>query len=298
MALPSFLTSVFAKKPAPAAASHASLDAGEIAREARTQARRRLIGASVLLGAGIIGFPLLFENRPRPIPVDIPIEIPAREGVPALAAPVARADARRPEAQPAQPIDEPAPGAASAVEPKPAASAGTGMLAKAAAVVAAGTAAVVGKPADKASAVAASAPASAAAKPAAKALPPAKPATPASKPAEAKPAPKPEAKPAPKPDPKPAAKPEAKPDPKATKPVAADDGRYVVQIGAFAEVGSAREARMKVEGMGLKTYTQVIESATGRRIRVRVGPYATKAEADKAAARIKSGGLQAAVLVL
>ena len=71
-----------------------------------------------------------------------------------------------------------------------------------------------------------------------------------------------------------------------------------MQIGAFAEVTSAREARMKVEGMGLKTYTQVIESDTGRRIRVRVGPYATKAEADKAAAKIKSGGLQAAVLKL
>ena len=55
---------------------------------------------------------------------------------------------------------------------------------------------------------------------------------------------------------------------------------------------------MKVEAMGLKTYTQVVESTAGRRIRVRVGPYPTKADADKAAARIKSGGLQAAVLVL
>jgi DedD protein len=79
---------------------------------------------------------------------------------------------------------------------------------------------------------------------------------------------------------------------------ASDDGRYVVQIGAFAEATGAREARTKVEAMGLKTYTQVVESTAGRRIRVRVGPYPTKAEADKAAARIKSGGLQAAVLVL
>ena len=71
-----------------------------------------------------------------------------------------------------------------------------------------------------------------------------------------------------------------------------------MQIGAFAEVTAAREARLKVEAMGLKTYTQVIESSSGRRIRVRVGPFATKAEADKAAARIKSGGMPSAVLLL
>ena len=112
---------------------------------------------------------------------------------------------------------------------------------------------------------------------------------PASQPAEPKAG---ESKPAPKPAEAKAA------DTRPPTDAAKDDGRYVVQIGAFAEVTGAREARMKVEAMGLKTYTQVIESASGRRIRVRVGPYATKAEAEKAAARIKSGGLQAAVLVL
>ena len=100
MALPSFLSSVFRKKSATAAPAHAGLEAGDIAREARVRARRRLIGASVLLGIGIIGFPLLFESRPRPIPVDIPIEIPARDGAAPLSAPVARADNRAPESQP------------------------------------------------------------------------------------------------------------------------------------------------------------------------------------------------------
>ena len=53
---------------------------------ARSRARRRLIGAAVLLGVGVIGFPLLFETQPRPIPVDIPIEIPRKEGAAAAAA--------------------------------------------------------------------------------------------------------------------------------------------------------------------------------------------------------------------
>ncbi len=127
---------------------------------------------------------------------------------------------------------------------------------------------------------------------------------------EVKPEPKPTPKPEPKPDPKPVSKPEPKPEPKPapkpadTKPapkpteVAADNGRFVVQVGAYLEVQAARDARQKLEGMGYKTYTQVIESDTGRRIRVRVGPYPTKAEADKIATRIKSSGMQAAVLLL
>jgi DedD protein len=41
-----------------------------------------------------------------------------------------------------------------------------------------------------------------------------------------------------------------------------------------------------------------VDTPAGKRVRVRVGPYATKAEADKVAARIKSDGLPAAVLAL
>ena len=224
--------------PQPRSGAASLADANEIVRDARTRARRRLIGAALLRGVGIIGFPLLFETQPRPIAVDIPIEIPSREGAPPLQAPAQR-PARVAPAQVAPPPVEPA-----------------------------------------------------------------------ARPAEIKPAAKPEAKPEARVESKPAEPPKpvaeaARPAESASKAEAArngeaakDDGRYVVQIGAFAEATGAREARMKVEALGLKTYTQVIESATGRRIRVRVGPYPTKAEADKAAARIKSGGLQAAVLVL
>src|SRR5689334_6890218 len=76
--------------PSDARAGASPADANEFVREARTKARRRLIGAAVLLGIGIIGFPLLFETQPRPIAVDIPIEIPSRESVPPLAGPASR----------------------------------------------------------------------------------------------------------------------------------------------------------------------------------------------------------------
>jgi DedD protein len=237
-----------ADKRAPSAGS-----AAEVVRVARLRARRRLIGAALLLGAGIIGFPLLFETQPRPIPVDIPIDIPAREG----AAPLQPRSDRSAAVVVNPPLVEPTPSDADARE--------------------------VIEPVVKPDVIAQPVPA---AKPEPKAD--SKPAAPAVEKAADKPTPKPADKPV-----------EKKPEPKVeAKPVAADSGRYVVQVGAFAEVGSARDARMKVEAMGLKTYTQVIESASGRRIRVRVGPFSSKAEAEKASVRIKLGGLPAAVLTL
>ena len=47
----------------------------------RRRARHRLIGAVVLVLIGVIGFPLLFDTQPRPVSVDIPIEIPDRNKV-------------------------------------------------------------------------------------------------------------------------------------------------------------------------------------------------------------------------
>ena len=79
---------------------------------------------------------------------------------------------------------------------------------------------------------------------------------------------------------------------------AAGAGRFIVQVGAFLDDAKVRETRAKVEKLGMKTYTQPVDTPTGKRIRVRVGPYATKAEADKIAARLKGDGLQAVVLTL
>lgn len=280
------------KTASDAASAAASLDAHDVVQEARSRARRRLIGAAVLLGVGIIGFPLLFETQPRPIPVDIPIEIPSRESAAPLLSPASRPGAARAQAETViTESAEPADSRDTLAKVKP-------VTEPAATASAEGSARTGDKPAE-------------APRAASKPVPPARP---ASIPAAPKPTPKPEEKPAAKPADKPAAKPADKPAEKPTdkasekpadkaaskpaEPSAADSGRWVVQIGAFSEVNSAREARLKVEAMGLKTYTQVIESPTGRRIRVRIGPYASKAEAEKAAARIKAGGLPTALLLL
>jgi len=77
------------------AAAAAPATPAEVVQRARTRARRRLIGAVVLLGIGVVGFPLLFETQPRPIAVDVDFDIPQRETAPPLAMPdAAGGDAR------------------------------------------------------------------------------------------------------------------------------------------------------------------------------------------------------------
>jgi DedD protein len=196
----------------------------------RRRARHRLIGAVVLVLVGVIGFPLLFDTQPRPVSVDIPIEIPDRN-----------------KARPLAPLPQApvAPVAQGKVTPEPA-------------VVARTDAAPEKSPEPK---------------------------------AEARPEPKAEAKP------DDASKARALLEGKSVD-VAAAGGRFVVQVGAFAERDKARVAQQKLERAGLKNYTNVAETKDGTRIRVRAGPFASRAEADKAAEKIKGLDLPAAVLSL
>jgi DedD protein len=238
----------------------------------RRRARHRLIGAAVLVLLGVVGFPLLFDTQPRPIAVDIPIEIPDRNKAKPLPAPVAAAP--KPEAK----ASEATPSALSA-KAGPAASRPTA-----------------------AGAITSVAPPVAEPKPETKTESKAEPAKPAVA-AASKPAPVQQAraeaaaKPADDGD---AARARALLEGKTVQAAAQDkaEGRFVVQVGAFADAGKARETRLRVEKAGLKTYTHVAETREGKRIRVRVGPFATRAEADKAAGRIKDLDLPAAILTL
>jgi DedD protein len=238
----------------------------------RTRARHRLIGASVLVVAGVIGFPLLFDSQPRPIAVDIPIEIPDKSTIKPLTSAT--------PAKPAPDIVVESDAGKEHVSAAPAVSASRS---------ATGTVSVA-------------APASA--KPVVKAEP-----KPVEKPV-VKPPEKPAAKPADKPSDKPPTAPsddgakarallEGKEAAKAASaPTAAVAGRFVVQIGAFSDVAKAHEARVKLEKAGLKTYTQVVQPKEGKRIRVRVGPFESKSEADKVAEKIRKLDLPAAILEL
>ena len=218
------------------------------------RARRRLIGMVVLVGAGIIGFPWLFETQPRPMSHDVQMVRAgdATEGR-------GEGGATGKVAMRPVPVVVPAP---EAVRPAP--------------------------PEAEEEIVSTAPPVRAT------------PVAPQADQPEPKPEPKVEPKPEPKakPELKPDPKPEPKPEPKPAKAVDADGTRFVVQVGAYSDGITAYEARMKVERLGLKTYTQEVKTPQGTRIRVRLGPYADRAEAEKMLARVRKAGLGGAVLTL
>ncbi len=267
------LLSTFNRKKDPSSGAGAFQEPADAVLKARTRARQRLIGAAVLVVIGVIGFPLVFETQPRPIPVDIPIVIPRKEGVPPLTMPPARSPA----------------GAAATVVPTLPSGASAPAVASPPDEVITETREQAGKEV---------------AKEVAPAVRPASAPVVAEK-AASKPAPKPvPAEPAPKvvAEAKPAAKAaeavRAKALLEGTEPATSTGARFVLQVGAFAEASAARETRLKVEKLGLKTYTQVADTPSGSRIRVRVGPFASREEADKALAKARSAGLSGVVLTL
>jgi DedD protein len=247
----------------------------------RQRAKYRLAGASVLVLLGVIGFPLLFDKQPRSVALDTPIDIPDRNKVLPLAFPAAPGSA--PLANPPAAV-APAPPPASA-EP-----------------VAASTAVVASGSAESKPAVAVSSAAKVAAASAVPAPPVVDKKVPVPQVNSSKEATNAVANSASKPSD--AASPKASDAGHAQAVLddhavpAPDTGRYVVQVGAFAEVDRAREVRAKLEKSGLKTYTQVADTKDGKRIRVRVGPFASKPDAKKAAEKIKQLNLPAAVLTL
>lgn len=224
----------------------------------RRRARHRLIGAALLVLAGVIGFPLLFDTQPRPISVDIPIEIPDKNKTRPISIAASSATAV-PETAVAPP--KPPETAAKAAAPSPK-------------VPEPKEAAIVVKSEEK-EAVAPVIPAQVAIK------------------KEAKPNPKESA------ESTEGAKAKALLEGNVVEKAApVTEGRFVVQVGAFADAARAKEARTKLERAGMKTYTQVVETKEGQRTRVRVGPFTDKNDADKVASKIKALDLPAAILVL
>lgn len=294
----------------------------------RRRARHRLIGAAVLVGLAIIGFPLLFDTQPRPVAVNAPITIPDKDKVAPL---------RTPDAVPAAAsLGEREEMVSGAVAPR----GGERTASASAAAVAPARRASAEKPAAPtrdARPDAAAADARAKAEEAArlKAEEAAR-----AKAAQAKREEEAKAAQARRDDDRSQAQTDAQAKreeaarakreqearakreselrakreeaararallegrgtPSADKPAAADakGGRFIVQVGAFADDSAVREARQKAERAGVKTYTQTVETSAGKRTRVRAGPFSSREDADKAAGALKKAGLGGSVLSL
>ena len=238
----------------------------------RRRARHRLIGAAILVLVGVLGFPLLFDTEPRPVAGDIPIEIPSRNDT-SVVAKIEGGHSGELAAVPKGKATDPA-----KFEAPVTAKESLDTREEVVEPVSVSKAVVV-EPVDKA---------------------PPKDALNESAKNKAKEHEK-KAK-----DAKLAAAAKAKSEAaesaraKALLEAKSPPGneRLVVQVGAFADPISARTTRLKLERAGMTTYTHVAETSSGKLIRVRVGPYSSRAEADKAAAKIKALGLPARILTL
>ena len=294
----------------------------------RRRARHRLIGAAVLVGLAIIGFPLLFDTQPRPVAVNAPITIPDKDKVAPLRTPdpvpaaaslgereemvsgavaprggdrtasasaAAVAPARRASAEkPAAPTRDARPDAAAAD-----ARANAEEAARLKAEEAARAKAAQAKREEEAKAAQArrdddrsQAQTDAQAK--------REEAARAKREQEARAKRESELRAKREEAARARALLEGRGTPSADKPAAADakGGRFIVQVGAFADDSAVREARQKAERAGVKTYTQTVETSAGKRTRVRAGPFSSREDADKAAGALKKAGLGGSVLSL
>ncbi len=68
-------------------------------------------------------------------------------------------------------------------------------------------------------------------------------------------------------------------------------GTFAVQIGVFANADKVKELLERLSGAGFKTYTEELETTQGVRTRVRIGPFKSRDDAQKAIARVKSMSL-------
>ena len=83
--------------------------------------------------------------------------------------------------------------------------------------------------------------------------------------------------------------PKAEPAKAETK--AAASGNYFVQIGVFSDPEKVKQMQEKLSAKGLKSLDELIDSAKGKKTRLRVGPFEAKKDAESAMEKIKSLGL-------
>lgn len=71
--------------------------------------------------------------------------------------------------------------------------------------------------------------------------------------------------------------------------------QHVVLIGAFADASNVKTLQRKLSELGIKTYTEALDSPTGRKTRVRAGPFPTREAAERARDRMKRIGVNGVV---
>jgi len=191
-------------------------DRSDPAQQLRARARRRLIGAAALLLAAVIVVPMLLDPAPRPLPANIPIELPSEKTPfkPRITVP---------------PVPEP------------------------------GNAPMIPPPDAEADAK------------------------------SAKPSQAPEAKAVATDTKTGAAKAPEKSEPAKTAPAT----RIYLQIAALGSEAAARDLVARLKKAGHAAIVEKVDTKEGARWRVRVGPYASREDAEQARTKLRAAGFQA-----
>lgn len=89
----------------------------------------------------------------------------------------------------------------------------------------------------------------------------------------------------------------AAPTASTSAPSAADrQGRFLINVGLFAQPDNALRVHTKLTAAGLPVISTSLETGNGTRTRVRVGPFTSRAQADAAAEQIRALQLDAVVI--
>ena len=81
----------------------------------------------------------------------------------------------------------------------------------------------------------------------------------------------------------------------ASKPATNGNGQFVILIGAFSNPANVKQLQTKIGELGIKVYTEPLDSPGGKKTRVRAGPFPNRAAAAKALDRLKRIGVNGVV---
>ncbi|AIY41900.1 DedD protein [Collimonas arenae] len=264
----------------------------------KKRARRRLVGAVALVLAVVIVLPMILDSEPKPLAEDIAIQIPSRDKPEASAAASVNSGGLDQQEEIVDPASS-APATQAPVKPSTTAS----------------SAPAASKPAAAEKPPAAITPImpSVATPPPVAAVTPVAPSSAAPTPVT----PKPETKPKPEVKPKAESKPKPEPAPAADKsddsaralaildghsdtaPAPAAEkkpGKFVLQVAALASQDKVDELQGKLKEAGIRSYTQKVPTSAGERIRIRVGPFSSKEDAEKTRAKLAKLGLNGSLI--
>jgi DedD protein len=72
-------------------------------------------------------------------------------------------------------------------------------------------------------------------------------------------------------------------------------GQFVILIGAFANPANVKQLQAKIGELGVKVFTEPLDSAGGKKTRVRAGPFADRDAAEKALSKMKRIGVNGVI---